>query len=341
MAEIASGQPIRIFSTCPPSSLAEPRRYLAQVEEIARWSEAAGCEGILVYTDNGLVDPWLVSQIIIERTERLCPLVAVQAVYMHPYSVAKMIASFGFLYGRRIYLNMVAGGFKNDLNALNDPTPHDERYTRLVEYTALVLDLLKSAGPITLAGRYYSVTNLKMTPPLPAELVPGVFVSGSSAAGLEAARKLGATAVQYPKPAAEYSPGTVVDDNESGIRVGIIAREDSDDAWRVARERFPENRRGQITHQLAMKVSDSAWHKQLSELGKAGYSEENPYWLVPFENYKTFCPYLVGSYQRVADELARYMAVGYRTFILDVPASPEELEHIRVAFDRAGARVAS
>src|SRR5207245_662888 len=92
------------------------------------------------------------------------------------------------------------------------------------------------------------------------------------------------------------------------------------------------DRKGQITHHLAMKVSDSVWHKQLSDLGKEGYTEENPYWLVPFENYKTFCPYLVGSYERVADELARYVTVGYRTFILDVPASPEELAHIRVAF---------
>ena len=30
----------------------------------------------------------------------------------------------------------------------------------------------------------------------------------------------------------------------------------------------------------------------------------SPYWLGPFHNYKTFCPYLVGSYERVADELA-------------------------------------
>jgi len=44
--------------------------------------------------------------------------------------------------------------------------------------------------------------------------------------------------------------------------------------------------------------------------------------MVPFENYKTFCPYLVGSYDRVADEIARYVGVGYRTIILDVPASP-------------------
>ena len=37
-------------------------------------------------------------------------------------------------HGQRLWLNMVAGGFKNDLAALNDDTPHDKRYQRLVEY---------------------------------------------------------------------------------------------------------------------------------------------------------------------------------------------------------------
>jgi len=88
-----------------------------------------------------------------------------------------------------------------------------------------------------------------------------------------------------------------------------------------------------------MKVSDSAWHKQLSKLGETAAGEDQPYWMVPFENYKTFCPYLVGSYDRVADEVARYVGVGYRTIILDVPASPEELEHIGVVCERAAERV--
>jgi alkanesulfonate monooxygenase len=336
----SNGHTIKVFSTCPPSNLAQPDSYLRQVIDVARWSEAAGCEGILVYTDNGLVDPWLVAQVIITHTERLCPLVAVQPIYMHPYSVAKMVTTLGALYRRRVYLNMVAGGFKNDLNALNDPTPHDERYTRLVEYTSLILSLLASGQSVSLEGRYYRVTNVKMTPPLAADLLPGVFVSGSSAAGLEAAVALGATAVQYPKPAAEYAD-TTVSAAEAGVRIGLIAREKGDDAWSVARARFPEDRRGQVVHQLAMKVSDSVWHRQLSELGKIEADpEQNPYWLVPFENYKTFCPYLVGSYERVADEVARYIGIGYRTFILDVPASPEELAHIRVVFERATSRVA-
>src|SRR5262245_8014964 len=114
---------LKIFSTCPPVALAPRETCLRQLADIARWSEAAGCEGILVFTDNGQLDPWLVSQAIIAATERLCPLVAIQPAYMHPYSVAKMVASFAFLYGRRLYLNMVAGGFKNDLLALNDTTP--------------------------------------------------------------------------------------------------------------------------------------------------------------------------------------------------------------------------
>jgi alkanesulfonate monooxygenase len=58
---------------------------------------------------------------------------------------------------------------------------------------------------------------------------------------------------------------------------------------------------------------------ELSRLAELAVSEDNPYWLGPFQNYRTFCPYLVGSHERVAAELARYMRLGFGTFILDVP----------------------
>jgi alkanesulfonate monooxygenase len=260
----------------------------------------------------------------------------VQPVYMHPYTVANMVASLAYLHGRRLYLNMVAGGFRNDLLALNDPTPHDQRYDRLIEYTTLIRQLVTGA-PVSHEGAYYTVKNLKLTPPVPPELFPGVFVSGSSDAGLAAARAIGATAVRYPK--APNDEVLLPDGIEAGMRIGIIAREDGDDAWRVARARFPEDRRGQLTHQLAMKVSDSAWHQQLSELAAETKEQDSPYWLVPFENYKTMCPYLVGSYERVGEELARYIAVGYRSFILDIPPSEEELQHTNQVFRRAAALV--
>jgi len=325
---------IRVFSTCVPSNKTEQRDYLNRVVSVAQWSESAGCEGILVYTDNGLVDPWLVSQIIVQNTDRLCPLVAIQPVYMHPYSVAKMIATIGQLHGRRTWINLVAGGFKNDLTALGDETPHDRRYDRIVEYTQIVRRLLDGES-VTHAGDFYRVTNLKLKPPLDPELRPGITISGSSEAGMAAARAIEAVAVQYPKPVHEYQPDGESAGVERGVRIGIIARDDADEAWRAAYDRFPEDRSGQLAHQLAMKVSDSVWHKQLSELGQQPTGEDNPYWLRPFENYGTFCPYLVGDYERVATEVARYTALGYETFILDVPDSPEELEHIGEVFARA------
>jgi alkanesulfonate monooxygenase len=323
---------LQIFSTCPSSKGADPQTYLQRVIDVARWSEAAGCCGTLVYTDNSLVDPWLVAEAIIRHTEHLAPLVAVQPIYMHPYTAAKMVASLGFLYGRRVCLNMLAGGFRNDLAALGDDTPHDDRYLRTTEYTTIIQRLLEGAAPLSFHGRFYHVEQLRMTPPLPAHLRPGIYISGSSDAGLQAARALGATAIKYPKPPRD-EPGALGETIPCGVRVGLIARESAAEAWRVAQQRFPEDRTGQLAHALAMKVSDSHWHHQLSQRGT--HDDDGTYWLGPFHNYQTFCPYLVGSYHRVAAEVAAYVRLGYRTFVLDIPPSEEELWHAQAVFQLA------
>jgi len=335
MINTLSDVQLEVFCTCPQSSMVLREKYVDEVKAVARWSEECGCKGILVYTDNSLVDPWLVSQVILQNTNKLCPLVAVQPAYMHPYAVAKMVSSLAHLYERRIYLNMVAGGFTTDLAALNDTTPHDKRYARLIEYTSIIKQLLGNSGPVTFEGEFYTIRNLKITPSLPAPLLPGVFISGSSEAGLLAAKVLGATAVKYPKPAGEYGQANSQECLDSGVRVGIITRASADEAWRIAHERFPTDKKGQLTHKLAMKVSDSSWHKQLSEVAAQSSIHETPYWLVPFENYKTFCPYLVGDYATVSNELALYVAAGYETFILDIPPNHEELSHTSEVFKQA------
>jgi alkanesulfonate monooxygenase len=298
------------------------------VIDVARWSEHAGCTGILVYTDNSIVDPWLVSQVILENTSTLAPLVAVQPLYMHPYTVAKMVTSLAFLHNRRVCLNMVAGGFATDLAALADRTPHDRRYDRLVEYVSIIQALLRG-GPVSLSGEFYTVDKLALKPPLPSALFPDILMSGSSEAGLNAAKAVGAIPVRYPGPASDYTPGSA---EGMGIRVGIVARESGEAAWNVARQRFPGDRKGQLARELAMKVSDSSWHHQLAQMQDGG---DSPYWLFPFKNFNTNCPYLVGSYDTVAAELTRYTTAGFSTFILDIPPNEEELHHIGVVFERA------
>jgi len=325
---------LQVFSTCPSSATAS-QDYAERVAQVARWSERAGCSGILIYTDNSIIDPWMVSQIILQNSVSLCPLIAVQPVYMHPYSVAKMVSTAGFLYGRRMFLNMVAGGFKNDLVALGDETPHDSRYQRLTEYTGIIQQLLEARGPVSFEGQFYKINGLTLKPPLAPELRPGILVSGSSEAGMAAARAIGAMAVKYPEPIDSQGKPKPRESEPCGVRIGIVTRLHDDDAWTVAHDRFPADRKGQLTRQLASKVSDSAWHKQLAEVGTRAEACSGAYWLHPFENYQTNCPYLVGSYDAVAEALCGYIEHGYRTFILDIPPTEEELDHIGRVFQAA------
>lgn len=323
----------QVFSTCP-SSLKTPENYLERVVEVAQWSEAAGCTGLLVYTDNSLVDPWLVAQVIIQNTASQRPLVAVQPVYMHPYSVAKMVSSLAFLHHRPVALNMVAGGFKNDLTALNDTTPHDSRYERLIEYTLIIRRLLEDTAPVTFDGKFYRVNSLSLRPQMPRELLPEILVSGSSEAGLAAAHAMNAIAVKYPEPPDQCTPVSA-EDIRCGVRIGIVAREREDEAWTVALERFPDDRKGQLTRKLAAKTSDSVWHEKLTEMSSHLGTDRSTYWLHPFQTYSTNCPYLVGSYSTVAAELGRYMSAGNRTYILDIPESEEEFRHAGIVFELA------
>jgi alkanesulfonate monooxygenase len=326
---------LRVYTTCPQSKDHTADAYAAQVAAVSRWSEQTGAHGMLLYTDNGIADPWLVAHEVIRATERLRPLVAIQPVYLHPYAVAKMITTLAFMHGRAVDLNLLAGGFRNDLVALGDETSHDDRYTRLVEYTRIVEGLLRG-NTVTADGRWYTVTNLRLTPALPEELMPGMLISGSSPAGLAAASALRALAVRYPRPVEDEAqdlgqrPAAGV-----GVRVGVIARASQEEAWQVALERFPPDRRGQLRHKLAMKISDSHWHRDLSRRDEGGENDVHPYWLSPFANGHTYCPYLVGSHERVGGEIARYVAAGFETFILDIPPDEADLRDASAAFRAA------
>ena len=90
-----------------------------------------------------------------------------------------------------------------------------------------------------------------------------------------------------------------------------------------------------------MKSSGSASRRPLSQTAEQTSTSKSSYWVFPLGNYKAFCPYLVGSYESVAQELARYISLGYKTFILDVPTDAEELDHMNTVFSHASASVAT
>jgi alkanesulfonate monooxygenase len=329
---------ITVYSTCPSSNDRTSADFRRHMIDVAVWTESAGCRGLLVYTDNRLVDPWAAAQLMIERTERLVPLVAVQPIYMHPFAAARMIATIAFLYGRQVDLNLVTGGYAGHLRALDSTIDHDARYDRLVEYGQLLHRLLTADRAVTHAGAYYHLNEASLAFPVASELQPRYFVAGSSAAAVEAQRQLGALGLAYPRWVEEYGEG----DSElsgTGMRVGIIARDTTEEAWRVAHERFPVDPRAEKLHDVAARLVESRWHRAISADARACSGPRGAYWLYPFRTYKTFCPYLVGTYNEASELLARYLEMGVATLILDVPEVEDDLHHasivIRMAEQRA------
>lgn len=317
---------MKIFTTAPPSVRFHPRAYLDRVAETATWHEEAGIAGMLIYTDNSLIDPWTVAQAALERTRHFVPLVATQPLYMHPLTAARKISSLGFLYGRKVALNLVAGGFVRDLAQLGDHTEHDLRYDRLQEYTSIIMALLRGETT-TFSGTYYQVENLALSPQLPPDLIPELFLSGASDACIAAATTLVATRLSYTKPLAQIAPAPATS-AAIGLRLGIIARPDRETAWQAARARFPADRRGQLAHRMARGTTDSIWHRDISAVADTlDDGGTDTYWLFPLKNYKTFCPYLVGSYDDVAQYVQGYADRGYSTLILDEPENHDDLHH--------------
>src|SRR5262249_13094222 len=141
-------------------------------------------------------------------------------------------------------------------------------------------------APLTFDGEFYKVAKLTLAPKLAPELRPGYLMSGSSEAGMATAKELGAVAVQYPEPPRAVRTKRANGCNERGIRIGIVTRPNAGDAWKVALQRFPEDRSGQLTRHLTNNVSDSAWRQPLDEAGCKKTQARETYWLHPFENYQ-------------------------------------------------------
>ncbi|MFH8516604.1 LLM class flavin-dependent oxidoreductase [Streptomyces gelaticus] len=310
-----------------------PQEFKRHLCEVSAWAEAAGLRGLLVFSDNDSLDPWAISQFIIERTETIVPMVAVNPMYMHPFNVARLISTIGQMYARQVDLNFVSGGFKRHLLQVGSLIDHDERYARLAEYGEIVARLLLEPDPVTFNGKYYQVKSASISPRLPPELMPRFFVSGSSEACVRVRRELDAVRLSYPREVIESDEDAPLKD--LGVGLGIIAREDAADAWDIAHRRFPRDEMGEKMHQWASRIVESRWHIDLAYDAEQGEARNETYWLYPFRSGRTFSPYLVGSYGDVGNQVSRYVGRGVSAIILDEISEPDDLQHTMAALSCA------
>ncbi len=320
---------IRSFIISPRTL--DPDTYWNNIHNVIQWSERYGSTGLLLFEGNDtFISPWVAAQAAVVETERIQPLVAINPVYMHPFSVAKLVSSFAFLYNRKVYLNMITGTALNYLEAMRDEVSHDDRYERLREYTIIIRNLLKDPKPVTFNGRFYQVKDLVLPGQVPDHLMPEILVSGQSDAALKICRELDGIGLQMLQP--DFDAGL---NDARSIHFGIVTRETGEEAWNAAHELFPVNEEDQEILEFSMQNTDSVWKRRMKLASEAPDRSESGYWLGPFRNFKADCPYLVGDYNLISSVIARLVQGGIDVFVLDITAREEEFAHVQKAFAAA------
>ena len=324
---------VEVFAISPRTTA--QTLYWKDIQTVTRLSQQSDCTGVLIFTGNDVyVEPWIVAHYVITETETLVPLVAVNPVYMHPFSAAKMISSFAYLYKRRVYLNLVTGTALSYLEALGDRLSHDDRYERLREYVQIISRLLGDDGLTSFDGRFYQASNLVLLPKVPKSLFPGFLVAGQSEAAQEICRSIGGVGMQMLQPGLDHAIN-----DQTGIHFGIVTREKEERAWAAAKRLYHEDEAGREVLDYSMSNTDSVWKRDLKRTADDEAKLPANYWLTPFRNLKADCPYVVGDYEYVVNLLVSLIEKGIRVFVLEIPPLEEEFQHINTAFGMAARRL--
>ncbi len=330
--EMVTLSPVQYYCQIPGvNHYATKEEYIRNSIHIAQLSETYGIVGSLSFFNHGVLDPWAVSSIVIQQTASHIPLIAVQPYMYPPYTVAKLIHSFAYLYNRRIDLNMITGAVTGELQQIGDHSDHSSRYRKLHEYVQVLRMLLESDAPVTFEGDYYRVSKLDFKPRLADEcLRPKIFMAGSSEEGMETGLKVADYVVTHPGPLehfkASFSEKFRNTEVQAAIRLEIIARPSSAEAWKAAYSRYPSNRHGSI--QLRLKRnSESSWQRTLAELALASETYDEVFWMGGYMNGGIYSPVLVGDYEQVARYLNGYYALGVKAVLLGSMYSEEDFVH--------------
>jgi len=92
---------LRVFPAIPRNP--DAATCIDELMRVARFSDRNGFAGILLFAGNDtLVEPWSIAQHILAHTSESSPLIAVNPIYMHPFTVAKCVSSFALLYHRKV-----------------------------------------------------------------------------------------------------------------------------------------------------------------------------------------------------------------------------------------------
>lgn len=258
------------------------------------------------------------AQSLMEKEAALSPMIAVNPLHQHPLSLAKKIATLSALYPNELALNLISGSFFREHRALGDGEDFAGKSERLKEFFLSLRSMLEATAPVHRESSRYPLHGLELSPKVKKNSIR-YFVSGPALPELTAFEDTWFVKSLRPVTETEELPP------RSGFLLGICARKSREEARKAARELFPEDEFGKRMHEMSSLNDMSPWNKFIKDYGQK-HPDDDHFYLKPLQNFWSPAPYIVGSYEEVADVLKKYEALGAAFFITDF--HPGDLSHV-------------
>ncbi len=317
----------------------------AYMKQIAVAVDNLGYEGVLIPTGRSCEDPWITAASLIDATKNLKFLVALRPGVTTPALAARMAATFDRLSNGRVLLNLVTGGDEQELKGDGVYEDHATRYQTAAEYTKIWREILTrshTGESFTFHGERLSVDDAKLLYPPVQQPYPPLWFGGSSEAAQELAAEQVDTYLTWGEPPAAVEEKIQTMQAKSaakgrrlnyGIRLHVIVRETSAEAWAAADELIQYVDDATIAAaQQKFRQMDSVGQRRIAELhnGDKSKLEVSPnLWAGVGLVRGGAGTALVGDPQTVADRIQEYADLGINTFIFS--GYPHLEESIRFA----------
>jgi alkanesulfonate monooxygenase len=298
------------------------------IQQIAQAADRLGFEGVLLPTGNGCDDAWIVAASLIPVTKRLKFLVAVRPGVTSPTISAHMAATFDRFSDGRLMVNVVAGGDPLEAKANGLFLTHDERYVATDEFLTIWRGVMRGET-VNLRGKHIAVEGARLAAGPVQSPYPPIFLGGSSEPAIEVAAKHVDVYLTWGEPPAQIAEKIAAVRRSAarynrevrfGIRLHVIVRETTEDAWRAAADliRYVDQEAISKT-QARYDTFDSEGQQRMTRLRPAGSSElevSPNLWAGIGLVRKGAGTALVGDAETVATRMLEYEALGIETFIL-------------------------
>ncbi len=300
--------------------------YLTRIAEVA---EAVGFSTLLLPVGTGCLDGWVAAAALAARTTRLRFMVAVRPGFVQPAVAAREAATFDYLSGGRLDLNVVTGGAPPELARDGDFLPHDERYRRTEEFVGVLRRLLQGER-VNHEGPFFRLQDAFVYPTPVQRPQPPFFIAGESESGRSLAAREADVYMTWGGPwddlerwlsAAREREAAVGRRPGHSVSFQVILGETEDEAWRRAEtmlERMRDDAVSGQSEQLAR--VDSSGQQRLAayvELSERQRFRIGPnLWAGLTRVLSGNSIALVGTPDQVADRLTEVCGMGFDHVLL-------------------------